>query len=177
MLKTLYLLVFLFSASLTDTLAQSSDKNYNKGLEAYRKGNYPEAILQMEIALKKENADSALICNALGDVYYYWQNYNNAIRYYHKAIQLKYPGVLETYFMLSTVYYNKKNFQLSLDFCNLILATDPLIQDAKVYWRMNLIYSLADQPDKALDIIKTGARNGISELQNYCTKRNISWKL
>lgn len=170
------LLLLFFQFFFIFSFAQNPDKLYKKGIEAYRQGNYPEAVMQFDAALKRLHPDSAMVYNALGDTYNYWQNYENAIRYYTLAIDLKYSNILDTYFMLSTVYYNKKDFQKAFDYCNLILQTDPKTQNPKVYWRLNLIYSLADDPQKATDIIKRGARNGIPEFQTYCEKRSIPWK-
>ncbi len=177
MLKT-YLQIFCFILACIpgNVKSQNPEKLFAKGIEAYQKGNYPEAAMQLELALKKKHPDSALVNNALGDVYNYWQNYPNAIRYYTIAIELKYSKIKDTYFMLSTVYYNKKDYNTSLEYCAKIFELDPKTQEAKVYWRMNLIYSLADEPEKATGIIKTGAKNGIKEFQSYCEKRGINWK-
>ncbi len=169
-------LLLLLQISFNFSFAQNPEKLYKKGIEAYLQGNYAEAVIQLEGSLKKLYPDSAMVYNALGDVYNYWQNYDNAIRYYNKAVALKYSKIEDTYFMLSTVYYNKKNFQKSFEYCNLILEVNPKTQDTKVYWRINLLYSLTDDPQKATDIIKKGALNGIIEFQNYCEKRSINWK-
>lgn len=173
--KTIALFSIIFPFFHLLALGQNPDKLYNKGMEAYQKGNYAEAAMQLEKAVKT-HPDSAMVYNSLGDVYNFWKNYETAIRYYNKAVQLKYSNILGTYFMLSTMYYNKKDYQKAFDYCNLILEADPQTREAKVYWRMNLIYSLVDEPQKASEVIKKGAKNGIAEFQSYCDKRGIAWR-
>jgi tetratricopeptide (TPR) repeat protein len=162
--------------SFYSSFSQNFQKIYLKGIEAYQKGNYPEAVMQFEKCLKGKSPDSALVFNALGDVYSYWQNYAPAIDYYKRALDAKFSHPEQTYFMLSSVYYNKKEFKTAMDYCLLILEKNPSSQDARVFWRLNLIYSLKDEKDNAVNILKKGAKNGIHEFQIYCETRSIQWK-
>jgi tetratricopeptide (TPR) repeat protein len=169
----LLLLMQLFTEPGT---AQEYKKNYTKGTLAYQKGNYIEAVFQFQKCLNNHTPDSAQVYNALGDAYSFWEDYNNAILNYNLALNMKYKPSEELFFKLSTAYYNTKDFIKSIYYCKQILVENKICMDAKVYWRMNLLYSLNSESENAITILKIGAKNGVLDLQKYCEKRSIPWK-
>jgi tetratricopeptide (TPR) repeat protein len=168
-------LIVLFQYFVTAGLCQPGQKNYDKGMLAYQKGQYTEAIFQFQKCLDAKPADAATVYNALGNVYTFAQQYEQAISVFNTALDLGYNQPEEILFMLSTIYYNKKDFKKSFDYCIQILDRNKECMDAKVYWRMNLIYSLKSEPENAMVILKKGAKTGVKELQIYCAQRRIAW--
>lgn len=171
-----FTLILLFQFLLACGLCQPSQKFFLKGMIAYQKGHYEEAILQFRQSLTKKQTDSATVFNALGNVYVYAEEYDKAISSFQSALDLGYKKPEAIYFMMSTLYYNKKDFARSFSYCTLILDNNKECMDAKVYWRMNLIYSLKNEALNAVAILKKGAKAGIMELQVYCDQRRIIWR-
>ena len=169
-------LIIVFQLLLASGWCQPNQKNFLKGMLSYQKGHYEEAILQFRQCLNDAATDSAVVFNALGNAYTYAQEYEKAIPAFQAALDLGFSNPEAIYFMLSTVYYNKKDFLKSFGYCTRILDSNKDCMDAKVYWRMNLIYSLKNESGKAVLILKKGAKTGIKELQVYCDQRRIIWQ-
>lgn len=83
MLKTLIILIFLF----TNAKCESAKEEYEKGSSFLLKGKYPEAILAFNAALKK-NPYYKEAYNKLGIAYYQKKEYKNAISSFKKALAL-----------------------------------------------------------------------------------------
>jgi tetratricopeptide (TPR) repeat protein len=174
--RNIQITIFLsFHFFMTTGLCQPGRKNFDKGMLAYQKGQYPEAIFQFKKCLDAHPADSGIVNNALGNAYVFAEEYDKAIPAFQTALDMGFSKPEEIYFMLSTVYYNKKDFKTSFDYCSKILVLNKECMDARVYWRMNLIYSLKNEPVNAVVILKRGAKTGVRELQIYCEQRRIAW--
>lgn len=172
--KFLVIFISVFLIKISALSAQSTEKLLKKAQEAFESGNYSEAAMHYTALLKKNVPDSALIFYSLGNVYFYWNDYPNAIWFYTKALDQKYSAKAEIYYSLSTIYYNKKDYQKSIDYCKKMMPLLP--SDPRPYRRLNVIYSLMDEPEDATAIMKEGAKKGIKEFQIFCEKRDIQWQ-
>lgn len=175
-MRNFIVLCFCFALCKDNTFAQKADKYYLKGVELYNGGKYESAISNFQKALENGYENTALLNFSLGNAYQYWEKYPDAIRYYQLALNLKYENQTEILFQISTAYFHLRDYPNSIEYCNRIFEASPKTKDARVYWRLNLIYSIQGNTEKALEIIKRGAVAGIQEFQLYCEKREINWR-
>ena len=169
-------LLICIAGSTGETLAQDGEKSFLKGTKLYEKGEYEEAVTNFHKALEEGYEDQGLLNFSLGNAYLFWNKYERAIPHFYFALNFKYKDPLEVYYQLSTCYYYTQDYEMSIDFCNRIFEKDSLSKDPRVYWRLHTIYSVQKEKDKAMEIIKKGARMGIAEFQSYCTKRGLTWE-
>ncbi len=179
--QALYLricMLVIFSAGTA--MAQGESKFLTEGKLLFEKGEFEKAIIQFNKAIpgtcRKGDTTAAAAYYYTGCCYQYLSRFPNSINSFEKALECGYENLAEVYFQMSTSYFNMGDYDKSIFYCNKILAADSQTQDTRVYWRLNIIYNIRGEKEKALEIILRGARNGISEFQTYCKKREISWE-
>jgi tetratricopeptide (TPR) repeat protein len=167
---------FIIFWNASSSLAQKAEKLYIEGIKLYQAGNYSKSIDKFLDAIEKNYPDKALINYALGNAYQFWEKPEQSIRHYEKALFFSDSNRTEICYQVSTVYFNMRNYEKSIDYCNRILEKDSLTTDKRIYSRLNIIYSILGQPEKAKAIIIRGAQAGILEFQTNCIRRGITWK-
>jgi len=116
MVITLMIMSLLFScASAERKQSESRDADfYNKrGVELGMKGQYDQAILDFNKALKI-NPGYADVYNNRGIAYGGKGQYDQAILNFNKALEIN-PGYADAYYNRGIVYYSKKEYAKSWD--------------------------------------------------------------
>ena len=142
---------FLFFLAIT-SISAFGQNNYEKmGIQAWMKGDFKGAVLQLEKA-DVADPDNAKILKALGYSYFQVNDYENAITAYSKLITLK-PADYSAY------YYRGK--------ARLNIANAP--KQALSQMRENFYISAIKDFSKAIEI------NGEEDIQ-YLQNRGIAYK-
>lgn len=79
--------LFLFSLMVVSQMPAQNDDVFNSGKEAYKEGNYQEAITQWKEILDQGEHSAELYFN-LGNAHYKLNNIGPSIYYYEKALHL-----------------------------------------------------------------------------------------
>jgi len=98
------------------------------------KENFEEAK-KILIEAKEYNPFRKEAYNGLGYTYEYLYDENEAIRYYHKALDID-KTFLKPYLNLSNIYYRHRKYKEVMDLCNIILEINPDMQKAKDVYNM-----------------------------------------
>lgn len=124
--------------------------NYNDcitqlGVCYYRGGNYKDASLYYEKALKN-NPNDALSINNLAAIYFATGKYNQAIEMYKKAIELN-PRFADAYINIGSCLGMTQRYQESIEAFEKAIDIDP--SKAKAYFFMSKSYEFLGDSKKA----------------------------
>ena len=81
---------------------------YNRGTVYYEKGEYDQAILCFDKAIRINPWFAEAYCSR-GTAYYQKSEYDQAILDFNKAIEIN-PGFAEAYYNRAVVYYHKQEY-------------------------------------------------------------------
>ena len=90
--------------------------HYNRGTEHMANGDYDDAIICFNKAIKVESEFPEAYCNR-GTAYYEKGDYDRAIPDFSKAIELK-PEFSEAYYNRAVVYFHKREYDKAWDDVN-----------------------------------------------------------
>ena len=129
-MKTKIILLIILLGLGSSLLAQTDRKFNRKAYKAMEDGNYNEAILNYQKALK-ENPEQLEYSNNLGHAYYRNQNYESAAESYLKYSQK--PGVTrsEQFHNLGNAFLQAGNYDKSIQSYIESLKIDPESEDTK----------------------------------------------
>ena len=151
-----------------------ASENYNIALENLENSNEKEEILNSleQICRQRVNnnpADGEAHCN-LGVIYQKRGNTEGALAEYQTAEKLN-PSLLITKINAAILYYEKKKYKESIDFCNKALLSDPKnvqarLQKAKCFQAMSLWENSAEEYKNVLkyDENNAEAQFGLAEI-------------
>ena len=129
-MKTKIILLIILLGLGTSLLSQTDRKFNRKAYKAMEDGNYNEAILNYQKALK-ENPEQLEYSNNLGHAYYRNQNYESAAESYVEYAQK--PGVTraEQFHNLGNAFLQAGNYDKSIQSYIESLKIDPESDDTK----------------------------------------------
>lgn len=151
-----------------------ASENYNVALENLESSNEKEEILNSlekicRQRVEKNPADGEAHCN-LGVIYQKRGNTEGALAEYQTAEKLN-PSLLITKINAAILYYDKKKYKESIDFCNKALLGDPKnvqarLQKAKCFQAMSLWENSAEEYKNVLkyDENNAEAQFGLAEI-------------
>jgi tetratricopeptide (TPR) repeat protein len=135
---------------LEETNLSQKESNKNKsyyqrlgeGIQAYREGNWDNAIISLEVALESEPED--LYClRELSKLYMKSKKYEKAIDLAHRYLKLN-PGDTDFLFYIAFAHKQKRDFELAEGFSERLRLRDPknfknLLLLAEILMHQNLV--------------------------------------
>ena len=135
---------------LCDSGLKYDEKNqgllYYKGLALYYKGELDESKSVYEY-LEEEYPNNSYSNLKLGDIYKVEENYNKALEYYNKQIELNYS--ITDYFRRVDVNFEILDMESIYE--DLIYLDKNLPENPKVYEYFGKYYNILDQTQKSYD--------------------------
>ncbi|MDP2960379.1 MAG: tetratricopeptide repeat protein, partial [candidate division Zixibacteria bacterium] len=131
--------------------ASQKERHYIKGWEVYVSGNYSEAIKVLQKLAERYPEEKEIFFN-LGTIYYQnLQQFDEAIRYLNKAIEID-PLYKLAYNMLAYAYNEMGDFEKSIWAINKYISIAP--DEPNPYDSRGDIYSYSGKIDQAIESYK-----------------------
>jgi len=121
------------------------NKILSSNMDLIKDGDLRDEITKMK---KEGSAKAAEKLFNMGNAYYHTGNYDKAIEYYKKAIELK-PDYTEAYYNMGGAYYDKGNYDKTIECCKKAIESKP--DDAETYYGMGGAYYHKGNYDKAIE--------------------------
>ena len=101
------------------------------------------------------------------------EQYDEAIKYYKKAIELN-PNYMEAYLVLGTAYYEgKKDYDEAIKCFNKAVELDPNL--AETYVLLAAVYLEQVNGEKVMECVKKAASLGNKEAQEFLREFGFTW--
>ena len=143
----------------------------NRGVAYGKLGNYQQAINDYNKAIQL-NPQYAIAYYNRGNVYHKLGNYQQAINDLNNTIQLN-PQLTVAYYNRGIAYDKLGNYQQAINDFNKTIELNP--QFAKAYNNRAVVYFKLGDEQKAVDNVKSAAKLGYKEAQDFLRQQGISW--
>jgi tetratricopeptide (TPR) repeat protein len=131
MIKEYHMIVLILLALTTLLLADVNQGKIKKGIEAYEKEQWDEALNSFQDALLDDPENPRLLFN-VGSVQYQKQKYEEALQSFEKSLLTKDVRLQKSvYYNIGNTYYQLNKYQESIQAYKKALDLDPTDQDAK----------------------------------------------
>lgn len=151
MFKRYILLVLVLMACFScATVGQKrqADLHYKLGLSRLQDGQYQEAFVEFQKALKHKS-DYKEVYNVLGYIYLKWGDFDNARKSYEKAVGID-SQYSEAYNNLCYLDYREKQYGQAVDDCKKALSNPIYETPEKAFFNLGLSYLKLGKYDDAI---------------------------
>jgi len=175
------LILLVFAVAGCVSTINLNDSPYYRGKAAYRKGDYQNAIKDLNIDIKTNHRNKPLVYEDLGHAYFKNGNYRDAITAYKKYIGDTYTN---PYRKDMVKFYNEnpywrgmaavrirqscqalKNFGDAVPFMEQLIAKDP--NNSYYFRELGYIYMMIGQYDKAITATKRAIELNPQDAYSY----------
>ena len=155
----IYLLSLLLLLPFTGCIEPYGDENIDLGLDLYEQGDLEGAARELTIGLNRElqTYDRAESCTVPGNVYYDMDEYDSAIVYHEKALDLN-PQYGDAWVNLGIVYRIIEEYDKAEECYNKAIAIDP--EYPELYISLGALYIYQDKPQEAATALEKAIELG-----------------